>query len=60
MPKSRRLTISLKEDDYRKVAQLGKLEDRSLSWIITQAVREYLERHPVVEQLTLEAIGRRR
>lgn len=39
----RRLTISLDEADYRALEQLAEQDDRSLSWIICQAVKLYLE-----------------
>ena len=39
----RRLTISLHETDYRELEYLATKDERSLSWLICQAVRRYLE-----------------
>lgn len=39
----RRLTISLEMEDYRKVEHLAERDDRSLSWVIGEAVKCYLE-----------------
>ncbi len=48
-----RLTISLDEEDHRKLTTLRQLEDRSLSWLINQAVKEYLRKQPLGKQLEL-------
>lgn len=39
----RRLTISLDIADYEEVERLAERDDRSLSWVIGEAVKCYLE-----------------
>lgn len=39
----RRLTISLEKQDYTKIDQLARRDDRSLNWVINEAVKCYLE-----------------
>jgi hypothetical protein len=43
MAEKRRLTISLDEPDYVEIQNLAAAEDRSLAWIVSQAVKKYLE-----------------
>lgn len=43
MTDKRRLTISLDVDDYDEVRRLAESDDRSLSWVINEAVKCYLE-----------------
>lgn len=42
--KSTRLTVSLEEQDYDALADLAVARDVSLSWLIRQAVRQFIER----------------
>lgn len=42
--KSTRLTVSLEEQDYDALADLAVAKDVSLSWLIRQAVRQFIER----------------
>ncbi|NYS26405.1 CopG family transcriptional regulator [Rhodobacteraceae bacterium 2376] len=42
--KSTRLTVSLEEQDYGALADLAVARDVSLSWLIRQAVRQFIER----------------
>lgn len=42
--KSTRLTVSLEEQDYDTLADLAVARDVSLSWLIRQAVRQFIER----------------
>lgn len=51
--KPRRLTISLDPGDYGQLVELAERDQRSLSWVIGQAVREFLDRHPAPKQLEL-------
>ena len=51
--KHRRLTISLDSQAYARLQTLAREEDRSLSWLIGQAVKEFLTRHAVAEQLEI-------
>lgn len=44
MSQKRRLTISLDAPDYADLQELADQDDRSLSWIVSQAVKVYLER----------------
>lgn len=49
----RRLTISMDEPDYRALEQLAEQDERSLSWVICQAVKFYLEELRSTESPTL-------
>lgn len=60
MSATRRLTITLDAEDYGRLARLAKFEDRSLSWTVGRAVKEYLRRYPVSEQLPLNDDARER
>ena len=42
--KSTRLTVSLEEQDYDALADLAVARDASFSWLIRQAVRQFIER----------------
>lgn len=42
--KMTRITISIDPDEYEAVEKLAKKDERSASWVIRKAVREYLER----------------
>lgn len=44
MSDKRRLTISLDTPDYAELTTIADQEDRSLSWVVSQAVKVYLER----------------
>lgn len=39
----RRLTISLDEEDYAALQTIAETDDRSMSWVIGQAVKQYLD-----------------
>lgn len=56
----RRLTISLDDHDYRQVELLAETQERSLNWVICRAVKEYLERQGIAEQLGLFRRGARK
>ncbi len=47
--KSTRLTVSLEEQDYKALADLAVARDVSLSWLIRQAVRQFIERAKSVD-----------
>ena len=49
-----------REDDYRQVSLLAETDERSLNWVISKAIKEYLEKRRVAEQLDLFARKRRR
>ncbi|MBW4655642.1 MAG: ribbon-helix-helix domain-containing protein [Kaiparowitsia implicata GSE-PSE-MK54-09C] len=42
--KSTRLTVSLEEQDYDALTQIAIARDVSLSWVIRQAVRQFIEK----------------
>ena len=42
--KSTRLTVSLEPQDYDALADLAVARDVSLSWLIRQAVRQFIDR----------------
>lgn len=39
----RRLTISLEPRDYEDLQVLAESQQRSLNWVVTQAIRRHLE-----------------
>lgn len=41
--KAVRLTVSLEEQDYRALNEIARARDASLSWVIRQAVRQFVE-----------------
>ncbi len=47
--KSTRLTVSLEEQDHDALAELAVARDVSLSWLIRQAVRQFIERAKSVD-----------
>ena len=51
--KPHRLTISLEADDYRRLCVLARTEERSLSWLVSRALRVFLDQHAVPEQLAM-------
>jgi len=42
--KSTRLTVSLEEQDYDTLTEIALVRDVSLSWVIRQAVRQFIEK----------------
>ena len=51
--KQHRLTISLEADDYTRLCVLARTEDRSLSWLVSHALRLFLDQHAIPEQLAM-------
>ena len=41
--KATRLTVSLEEQDYRMLNEIAVARDASLSWVIRQAIRQFIE-----------------
>lgn len=41
--KAVRLTVSLEEHDYRALNEIARVRDASLSWVIRQAIRQFIE-----------------
>jgi len=44
--KATRLTVSLEEQDYRTLNDIAVARDASLSWVIRQAIRQFIETAP--------------
>lgn len=45
-----RRSVDFTPDDYARVVRLGDDLDRSISWIVRQAVRRYLDEHEGKEE----------
>ena len=41
--KATRLTVSLEEQDYRTLNEIALARDASISWVIRQAIRQFIE-----------------
>jgi predicted transcriptional regulator len=44
--KATRLTVSLEEQDYRMLNEIALERDASVSWVIRQAIRQFIEITP--------------
>jgi hypothetical protein len=44
--KATRLTVSLGEQDYRTLNEIALARDASISWVIRQAIRQFIETTP--------------
>ena len=44
--KATRLTVSLEEQDYRTLNEIALARDASVSWVIRQAIRQFIEGTP--------------
>jgi metal-responsive CopG/Arc/MetJ family transcriptional regulator len=42
--KSTRLTVSLEEQDYETLTEISIAKDVSVSWVIRQAIRQFIEK----------------
>jgi len=42
--KSTRLTVSLEEQDYETLTEISVAKDVSVSWVIRQAIRQFIEK----------------
>lgn len=51
--KAIRLTVSLEEQDYGALNEIARLRDASLSWVIRQAIRQFIESSPDVAPRSL-------
>lgn len=59
--KAQRVTVSLDEQDYAILAGLSEQHDVSMSWLIRQAVSDYISRRVSGDvQLRLGLSGQRR
>jgi predicted transcriptional regulator len=41
--KATRLTVSLEEQDYRTLNEIALARDASVSWVIRQAIRQFID-----------------
>jgi len=41
--KATRLTVSLEQQDYRALNEIALARDASMSWVIRQAIRQFIE-----------------
>ncbi len=41
--KATRLTVSLEEQDYRALNEIALARDASMSWVIRQAIRQFID-----------------
>ncbi len=44
--KATRLTVSLEEQDYRTLNEIALARDASVSWVIRQAIRQFIDASP--------------
>jgi predicted transcriptional regulator len=44
--KAARLTVSLEEQDYRTLTEIALARDASISWVIRQAIRQFIDTAP--------------
>ncbi len=44
--KATRLTVSLEEQDYRTLNEIALARDASVSWVIRQAIRQFIDGSP--------------
>jgi hypothetical protein len=47
--KATRLTVSLEEQDYRTLNEIALARDASVSWVIRQAIRQFIDTVAVFE-----------
>jgi predicted transcriptional regulator len=52
--KKNRITVSLTQEEYIALSDLADQKDVSLSWIIRQAIKKYLEKDAEESQKQLE------
>jgi predicted transcriptional regulator len=52
--KKNRITVSLTQEEYIALSHLADQKDVSLSWIIRQAIKKYLEKDAEESQRQLE------
>jgi predicted transcriptional regulator len=44
--KATRLTVSLEEQDYRTLNEIALARDASVSWVVRQAIRQFIDASP--------------
>lgn len=50
----RRITISLDPEAYSALTTVAEVTDRSLSWLASQAIKEFLERQDAFKQKPID------
>ncbi|MGH6678747.1 MAG: ribbon-helix-helix domain-containing protein [Bradyrhizobium sp.] len=55
--KATRLTVSLEEQDYRTLSDMAVARDASLSWVIRQAIRQFIETTPEPKEQQAPPVG---
>lgn len=58
-PRKTRITVGLEQRDYENLAALAEQEERSLSWMVAQAVKELLRGRAEGVQYRLRFDGER-
>jgi predicted transcriptional regulator len=58
-PRKIRITVGLEQRDYDALATLAEQEERSLSWMVAQAVKEFLRGREEGVQYRLRFDGER-
>jgi Ribbon-helix-helix protein, copG family len=58
--KATRLTVSLEEQDYRTLSEIALARDASVSWVIRQAIRQFIDGSPQTPLQTPAPIGARK
>ncbi len=48
--KATRLTVSLEEQDYRMRNEIAVARDASISWVIRQAIRQFIDSAPKADE----------
>lgn len=56
--KATRLTVSLEEQDYRMLNEIAVARDASLSWVVRQAIRQFIDSTPKTDEKQGASQGR--
>jgi predicted transcriptional regulator len=48
--KAARLTVSLEEQDYRTLTEIALARDASISWVVRQAIRQFIDTPPAITE----------
>lgn len=58
--KATRLTVSLEEQDYRTLCKIALTKDASVSWVIRQAIRQFIDSSLETHRPSPTSIGARK
>jgi len=58
--KATRLTVSLEEQDYRTLNEIAVARDASISWVIRQAIRQFIDSVPKPQDNQATPLGSRK